>query len=170
MSRKTAYFAGIDYERWPEPHELERYFLSPPGKQWFGGDGRTDTAGLSAEGVDGTGHVAQEKGRVYLDLSMWGRSDTGVLLYYSKRRIGAAEAYTSVGDLKRLDKKIMNTHGDILPVGLFVSFERAWEAVKEFIEADGRLPKSIDWIANKDLPPHTFPKPTRENAQRYGFV
>jgi hypothetical protein len=33
------------------------------------------------------------------------------------------------------------------------------EAVKEFIETDGALPKSIEWIANRDLPPNTFPEP-----------
>ena len=32
-------------------------------------------------------------------------------------------------------------------------------ALKEFIETDGALPKSIEWIANKDLPPGTFPDP-----------
>jgi hypothetical protein len=32
-------------------------------------------------------------------------------------------------------------------------------AVKEFIETDGGLPSSIEWIANNDLPPNTFPLP-----------
>jgi hypothetical protein len=43
-----------------------------------------------------------------------------------------------------------------MPVGLFISFEQAWRAVKEFLETDGALPKSIAWIANQDLPPDTF--------------
>jgi hypothetical protein len=36
---------------------------------------------------------------------------------------------------------------------------RLHQAVKEFIETDGELSKSIEWIANKDLPPNTFPEP-----------
>jgi hypothetical protein len=31
--------------------------------------------------------------------------------------------------------------------------------VKEFMETDGELPKSIAWIANKDLPANTFADP-----------
>jgi len=31
--------------------------------------------------------------------------------------------------------------------------------VKEFIETGGQLPKCIEWVANKDLPPNTFPDP-----------
>jgi len=34
---------------------------------------------------------------------------------------------------------------------------KAYEAVKEFIETDGQLPKCIEWVADKDLPPGTFP-------------
>jgi hypothetical protein len=167
---KTAYFAGLDYKRWPAPYEIERYFLASPGEQWFGGDGRTDTAGLWAEGADGTEHLEQGKGRVYIDLKLWGRHDLGVLLIHWKRNATSGEAYTSVGDLNRLDEMMMNTHGDILPIGLFIPFERAWEAVKEFIETDGHPPASIQWIANKDLPPNTFPKSTRQNAKRYGLI
>jgi len=168
--KKTAYFASEWYERWPAAHELERYFLAPPGRQWFGGPGRTDTAGFRAEGADKTEHLPEGKGRVYIDLNMWGRADLGVLLLYWKRADGEGETYTSLGDLNRLDEMMMGAHGDILPIGLFIPFERAWEAVKEFIQTEGRLPTSIDWIANKDLPPHTFPEPTRENAKRYGLV
>ena len=33
------------------------------------------------------------------------------------------------------------------------------KTVKEFIENDGALPRSIEWIANRDLPSDTFPEP-----------
>nr|WP_292612931.1 Imm1 family immunity protein [Nitrobacter sp. 62-13] len=38
-------------------------------------------------------------------------------------------------------------------------FPVAWKAVKEFIETDGELPTSIEWVANSDLSPETFPDP-----------
>ena len=45
-------------------------------------------------------------------------------------------------------------------VGLFIPFEKAWPAVKEFMETDGlRLPTSIEWVANQDLPANSFPDP-----------
>jgi Immunity protein Imm1 len=59
--------------------------------------------------------------------------------------------------LKRLREWVRNLHNTPLPVGLFVPFESAWKAVKEFIEMDGQLPKSIEWVANKISLPAHFP-------------
>jgi hypothetical protein len=39
---------------------------------------------------------------------------------------------------------------------LFIPHGTAWEAVKEFMETDGELPTSIEWIANRNLPRGTF--------------
>jgi hypothetical protein len=50
-------------------------------------------------------------------------------------------------------------HGTPLSVGLFIPFRTAWSAVKEFIETNGELPKSIEWVASGDLPPEAFPDP-----------
>jgi hypothetical protein len=67
--------------------------------------------------------------------------------------------FSSKGDLSRIRELVRSFHNTPLPVGLFIPFESAWKAVKEFIETDGALPKSIEWIANSDLPPNTFPDP-----------
>lgn len=48
-----------------------------------------------------------------------------------------------------------------MPVDLYAPFELAWQAVKEFIETDGALPKRIAWISGRDLPKDTFPDPVR---------
>jgi len=156
--KKDTYFDSVWHDRWLEPRELERYFLAPPGKQWFD-TGGNDTAGIGAKGVDGTAHLESEKGRIDLELMMWGNPDLGVLLIYRKYGGGFQDAFTSFSDLNRLGEFVRTLHGDKLPVGLFIPFEEAWKAVKEFIETDGRLPRSIEWIANKDLPPNTFPPP-----------
>lgn len=66
--------------------------------------------------------------------------------------------YNSKGDLTRLRQWVPDMHGTRLPVGLFIPFEMAWKAVKEFIETEGALPKSIEWIANSKLPPNTYPE------------
>jgi hypothetical protein len=44
---------------------------------------------------------------------------------------------------------------------LFVPFAIAWKAVKQFMETDGELPTSIEWVAASDLPRGTFPDPGR---------
>jgi hypothetical protein len=72
---------------------------------------------------------------------------------------GLKLTYSSKGDLRRLREWVRGLHDTPLPIGLFISYEEAWKAVKEFIETDGQLPKSIEWIANRDLPPNTFPDP-----------
>jgi hypothetical protein len=53
-----------------------------------------------------------------------------------------------------------------LPVGLFIPFRTAWKAVREFIETDGELPKSIEWVADRDIPPEAFPDPPRPSSVR----
>lgn len=90
---------------------------------------------------------------------MWGNPEHGVLLIYQKWGGGHNDAFSSKGDLRRLRDLVRTLHDDPLPVGLFITFAEAWKAVKEFIETDGELPKSIEWIANKDLPANTFPDP-----------
>ena len=97
--------------------------------------------------------------RVDLDLTLYGIPGVGVLLIYHKYGGGYQDEYTSKGDMSRLQEWVRNLHQTPLPVGLFIPFPKAYEAVKEFIETDGQLPKCIEWVANKDLPPGTFPDP-----------
>ena len=156
--RKRTYFDSRRRTGWPQPKELERYFLAPPGKEWFYAGGN-DGARLSVEGLYGTEHLEANRGRVDCDLMMWGNRDLGVLLIYSKWGGGLQQTYSSRGDLTRLRELVRSLHDTPLPVGLFIPFATAWKAVKEFIETDGELPKSIEWIANRDLPANTFPDP-----------
>jgi hypothetical protein len=99
------------------------------------------------------------QGRVKIDLQLWGKPDLGVLLVYSRLGGKYADMFSSKGDMTRIREWVRSTHGDPLPIGLFIPFAPAFQAVKEFIESDGELPKSIEWIVNKDLPPNTFPEP-----------
>ena len=159
MMRKFTYFDQIDGEGWPNPEDIRHYFFAAPGQEWFHTWGN-DTAGLSAEGLYSTEHEDHLAGRrVDLDLDLYGIRDLGVLLIYHKYGGGYQEAFTSKGDMSRLKEWVRNLHNDPLPVGLFIPFPKAYDAVKEFIETDGQLPKCIEWVANKDLPPGTFPDP-----------
>jgi hypothetical protein len=111
------------------------------------------------KGLYGTEDGTPGRTRVDLDLDLYGIPGLGVLLIYHKYGGSYNEAYTSKGDMSRLRDWVRNLHNDPLPVGLFIPFADAYAAVKEFIETDGALPKCIEWVANKDLPPGTFPDP-----------
>ena len=156
---KDIYFDRFRGATWPEPRELERFFLAPKGQQWsfLGGN---DSWGLSIEGPDVGALVdPRDPHRVRIDLYMTGHPELGVFLTYMKWEGGRGESFSSKGDLSRLKEHVRSLHGTQIPVGLFIPFEEAWKAVKEFIESDGALPKSIAWIDDGKLPPGTFPPP-----------
>ena len=121
----------------------------------FSNDGN-DGAGLLAEGVDDSKQLEFGKGRIDIGLEMWGHPDLGVLLIWSKLGGGFKLMFSSQG---RPDPASASGFEALTirrcRVGLFVPYETAWKAVKEFIETDGELPKSIEWIANRELPPGT---------------
>jgi hypothetical protein len=144
---------------WPEVQELEPFFLAPKGKQWsyLGGN---DSWAISLEGINDTEHLdIADRHRIDIDLTMWGDPNLGVLIIYRKFGGGFQDAYTSKGDMGRIGEWVRTLHGDPMPIGLYIPFEEAWKAVKEFIETDGELPKSIEWVENATLPEGTFPAP-----------
>jgi hypothetical protein len=155
--RKTTYFDDLPERGWPDPKDLEPFFLAPPGREWSYSGGN-DSWSLHAEGLYGTEHLEPGTGRVDVDLYMVGHPLHGVTCAYSKwdGRAKQKFEYSSQGDLSRLRERVLSRHGTSLPIGLFIPFAEAWKAVKEFIETDGELPKSIEWIAVADLPPNAF--------------
>ena len=154
--RKRSYFDVFDGRGWPAPDQLKRYFLASPGQRWTSDN---DSWGLTAEGVDGTEHLPANQGRIDVHLTMLGNPDHGVLLMYRKWGGAHTDRYYSQGDLRRLREWVETKDGDLMPIGLYVPFETAWKAVKEFIESDAALPGSIVWIAGRDIPAEAFPEP-----------
>lgn len=155
---KRAYFASRSIKGWPQPEEIAHYFLEPPGQRWFFETGN-DTAGFNADGIDGTEHLKSRQTRSNVRLALSAHPILGVLLSWSKWDGKERQTYNSKGNLRRLREFVRNMHGTSLSVGLLVPYDVAWMAVKEFLETDGQLPKSIDWVASRDLPPETFPDP-----------
>lgn len=157
-AKRHAYFDIFSGEGWPSLDVLKPYFLGSPERRWFSDTGN-DSASLSLLGVEDTAHLELGQGRIDIELLLWGNLELGVLLIYAKRGGDYDELYSSKGDMFRINEWVRSTHDDPLPIGLFIPFERAWLAVNEFIETEGELPASIEWIANRDLPPNTFPDP-----------
>ena len=156
--KKRAYFDSQFIKGWPHPGEIERYSLAPSGQRWFN-TGGNDGACFTGEGLEGTEHLTPKTGRIDVRLDMWGNPEHGVLLIWAKYGGKYDLTYSSKGDMNRLREHVRSLHDTPLPVGLFVPFEKAWRGVKEFIETDGQLPRSIEWVANETLPHETFPDP-----------
>jgi len=95
---------------------------------------------------------------VDVDLTIIGHPDLGILLFYLKTGAGRG-AYYSKGDLTRLREWVKTAHDDRMPVGLFIPFDKAWKAIREFMERDAALPQSIAWLNETNLPKGTFPSP-----------
>ena len=159
MERYT-YFDTIDRYDWPHPSEIERYFLAPKGREWFFASGN-DSAVFWVRGRNEPHKQLPLGAGVDIYLYLHAHSDHGVMLNYSRwdGRTREKLAYGSRGDLSRLREWVRSLHGDLMPVGLFLPFAKAWPAVKEFLETDGELPTSIEWIASRDLPADAFPEP-----------
>jgi hypothetical protein len=147
-------FVGLG---WPSPAQLAPYFLSPQERARIFEP--SQATGLSVEGADGTEHLEEREGRIDVSLMLTGNLFHGVHLDYWKHGGGKSLKYFSKGDLRRMREWIVTIDGDLVPVGLFVPFEAAWKAVKEFIERDGALPQGdIAWISAKDVPAYAFPR------------
>jgi len=157
--RKNISFDRFIGDRWPSTSQLEPFFLAPKGQEWsyLGGN---DSWGMKVEGLHGTAGLP-EIDQVKATLFMIGNRDFGVYLQYDKwdGRIRHKYSYVPKGDLSRIREFVKSLHGTELSVGLFIPFPVAWKAVKQFMETDGGLTTSIEWIASRDLPSETFPVP-----------
>jgi hypothetical protein len=155
---KYAYVHTFKGSFWPSLSEIAPFF-SHSGENWIS-KGGNDSWSLKVQGLDGTEDLPIGNGRKDINLDMWGRPGLGVLLIYDKTGpVGFRDTYTSKGDMSRLGELVRSTHDTPLPVGLFIPFDKAWLVVKEFMDTEGQLPKSINWVRNADLPPNTFPDP-----------
>ena len=157
--KKNSSFHDFYGPGWPAPDEVKKYF-SAGGELWVSPSGN-DNWGLDVQGLYGTDALPQRES-VNVHLYMTGSPDYGVTLHYAKwdGRVQRKDTYVSRGDLSRLGRFMYSLHGDPYSLGLFIPFDAAFKAVKKFIEGDGALPSSIEWIASRDLPPGTFPVPT----------
>jgi Immunity protein Imm1 len=141
----------------PPLNELEQYFTLKRGYLWLDLPG-VDTAGIEYLDVTGSGEESIEASRVDLALTLWGHPAYGVYLQYDRRAKNDRMTRCSVGSGES-GQWIRSRQGDLIPLGLCISFDNAWRAVKEFVETGGALPESVDWLAANKLAPNAFPDP-----------
>jgi hypothetical protein len=129
--KKDCYFRDYNGPFRPSPHQLENYVLAPGGLQWRS-PGGNDNWLLEAKGLYRTVSLPQRKS-VNVALRMTGHPDYGVTLQYDRwdGRVQQKDSYASKGGSPRVKEIVRRLHGDPLSIGLFVSFEVAWQAVKE---------------------------------------
>ena len=149
--RKSCSFHDFDASSWPSPDDLKKYF-SAGGRLWPSHG--NDSWALRGERLYGT-MILPRSDAVTVELRMTGSPYHGVTLDFARwhGRIRRLHRCFSEGDLGRLWQFMVSLQGDPYSLGLFIPFEQAFEAVKEFIESDGELPTSIRWISGDDFPP-----------------
>ncbi len=153
--KRTSYFNSQRRDTWPTVPEIASYFEPRGGAAWSRPLGN-DTASLTLEGVDGTQGLEQYRGRMDISLRLLAHAKYGVFLFYEKSR-GAR--YSSKGDMTKVKTYVRTAHDDLRTLAFFIPFEKAWLAVKDFIESNGDLPKSIDWVDMKEIKELAFPEP-----------
>lgn len=158
--RVRAYFDEHWGDGWPELSNLRSCLIDPKRRAEFFAKGR-DGGSFFVEDGDEAEQISPQAVGVKASLYMHMNPDHGVKLQYSKwdGRTQKKTSFNSKGDLGRLSEFVRSFHGTPLSLGLFIPFARGYQAVKDFIETEGELPTSIDWIASKDLPAGTFPDP-----------
>jgi hypothetical protein len=155
--RKSCYFHAFYDSCWPSADELKKYF-SAGGKLWASHG--NDSWALRAEGLYGTA-ILPLPDAVTVELRMAASPGHGVTLDFARwhGRIRRLDRYCSVSDLGQLGRFVYGLQGIPYSLGLFIPFEEAYKAVKEFIESDGELPTGIGWVSGEDLLPERFPVP-----------
>jgi hypothetical protein len=145
---------------WPVLSEIEACMLDRARRDAYFKGGR-DGGSFFAKGLYGTEALPPESGRISSQLYLSLNPDLGASLQYNRwdGRVQKMATFVSKGDLSRLTEFVRSFHGTPLSVGLFISFEDGFRAVKEFIETEGEQPTSIEWIDAETLPPETFPDP-----------
>ena len=164
--KRNIHCPGNQSEEWPATTALAPLFLEPSSRETLWSSGN-DSWALRVWGLKGTGNLPRywQVGGHGLpsaneaNLTFWDNPDHGILLYYKKFGNGLSVHRFWRGDTTRLKEWVRTTHDDLRPVGLYIPFEKAWPAVKDFMDSNGELPNSIAWIKSEDLPIGTFPDP-----------
>lgn len=143
---------------WPALSYVESCFLDPVIREKniaWGSDG----GNLSVDGLYGTEGLPERGGLVTATLYIFMNAQFGASLQLTRwdGRTQKQTTHVSKGDLSRLDVFVFSKHETPLSVGLFIPFERAWLAVKEFMKTEGELPTAITWCDARDLPSGTWP-------------
>jgi hypothetical protein len=158
--RKTAYFDEHWGDGWPQLRDIAPILIDPVRRTHFFAAGR-DGGSFKIEGQYGTEGLTPQTGLIKTTLYIHMNPDHGVKLQYSQwdGRINQLITHHSKGDQGRLREFVHSFHGSPLSIGLFISFDQGWQAIKEFIGTDGKLSGAIEWIDDRDLPPEIFPDP-----------
>jgi len=158
--KKEAAFDDHWGKGWPAISIVEQNLSDPEKLAQLFAQGR-DGGCFSIEWTYDKNNSAPQSESVGVTLYMHMNPNHGIKLQYSKwdGRTGEKKTYHSKGDLTRLKEFVRSFHRTPLSIGLFVPFEVGRKAVKEFLESDGELPGSIDWLSDDNLPSDVFPLP-----------
>jgi hypothetical protein len=139
----------------PPLQALKDAFFSNDANAWFK-NGGNDSASITFQDIDNSGHSTLEDGRVDSSLQLVGHSKFGVFLFYDRTRW---RRMASKGNMEDLKVFVRTLHDDLRPLAFFVPFDKAWLAVHDFISSGGQPSSAIEWIDMRELSGEIFPDP-----------
>jgi hypothetical protein len=151
--KKTFAFGPFGDTVWTDPSKIEHFFLDPRQRELLFLD-REGGGVFSIEGLEGTEGLSSEAERVNarLYLAMLPQHGATISYHHWDGRIRKKIEFHSKGNLERINEYVRSFQGSPMQLGLFVPYEAAWNAVKEFMEGDGGPPTSIEWVGGASIP------------------
>ena len=149
---------GFECNRWPAADQLEQSFLDPARRNWAFWDGGGGGY-ISVSGLDGTENEPDGPNRSNARIAIRAHRKHGATLDHhwwdGKRRVSTS--HLSLGSTSDMTKLPHLDNRQPFAVGLFIPFELAWLALKDFMVDPIHPSKSVPWINAKDLPPSAIP-------------
>ena len=153
--RKSIDLGLHDQDGWPNPKELEHYFLGPQGRFWSSED-RSDSAALWAKGVHGTEHLDVGKGRIDIELLIWRNLDFGVLLIYSKWGGPYKEMFSSKGNLSRLHDLCARSMARFCPSASLYRLKKRGRRSRSSSKRTASFPRALSGLRTATFPHEPF--------------
>jgi hypothetical protein len=151
--KRSFIFASFGETQWTDAGKIEPFFLDSKQREAMF-IRRQDDGLFSIDGMEGTDNLSREADRVNARLYLNMLPEHGVTISYHHwdGRSRKKTYFYSKGNLDLINEYVRSFQGSPLQLGLFIPYEAAWRTVKEFMEGDGGLPASIDWVS-AGLPP-----------------
>ena len=153
--KKVARIGDYFENNWPDPADIKHMFFDYSENKWASGG--ASGASFTLYGADGTQGKEPYSERIDIKLSLIDFAQFGTFVQYSKHGGGMRENYFCLWNKDLIGQTFLSRHDEEYSRALVIPFDRSFELVKEFLEQDGKLPTSISWTSEYDLPDEAFP-------------
>ncbi len=152
--RRFIFINGFEGPDWPPIATLEREFMDPTRREWAYWDGSGAAGGyMKISGIEGTEAQPDGRTRSGATISIRAHRQFGATLshHWWDAKSATATTHLSLGDRSLLSQMTTLDDRQPYPIGLFIPFELAWLAFRDFIQEPTRVTSAVPWINGVDL-------------------